>query len=168
LQVDGFFSNSVPTDAYRGAGGPERRAILEQLADKAARELGIDRAGDPASQPDPVLGDAYKTPVGPTYGCGDFPKVSRERSGSRTTPGLPSARNRVVALHRLLHRILRRRALADSGGDERASGFCEVAQVRASPGRQRHGVPRNAQPPKGTRRRSPRSSRILWVCRWRK
>src|SRR6202008_4914332 len=44
IEVTGVFSNSVPTDAYRGAGRPEACYVLERLVDKAARELGIDRA----------------------------------------------------------------------------------------------------------------------------
>src|SRR6185503_1946980 len=44
VEVTGVFSNTVPTDAYRGAGRPEACYVLERLADKAARELGIDRA----------------------------------------------------------------------------------------------------------------------------
>ena len=44
IEVTGVFTNTVPTDAYRGAGRPEACYVLERLADKAARELGIDRA----------------------------------------------------------------------------------------------------------------------------
>ena len=39
----GMFTNAVPTDAYRGAGKPETVCTLEQLIDKAAFELNIDR-----------------------------------------------------------------------------------------------------------------------------
>ncbi|MBY8974741.1 xanthine dehydrogenase family protein molybdopterin-binding subunit [Rhodobacteraceae bacterium NNCM2] len=42
--VRGAFVNSVPTDAYRGAGRPEAIYFTERLMDAAARELGIDRA----------------------------------------------------------------------------------------------------------------------------
>jgi carbon-monoxide dehydrogenase large subunit len=75
VEVNGFFSNSVPTDAYRGAGRPEACYVLEQLADKAARELGIDRAEIRRRNFIPPSAMPYKTPVGPTYDCGDFPKV---------------------------------------------------------------------------------------------
>src|SRR5207247_5351359 len=44
VEVSGVFSNTVPTDAYRGAGRPEACYVLERLADKAALELGLDRA----------------------------------------------------------------------------------------------------------------------------
>jgi len=75
VEVNGFFSNSVPTDAYRGAGRPEACYVLERLADKAARELGIDRAEVRRRNFIPPSAMPYKTPVGPTYDCGDFPKV---------------------------------------------------------------------------------------------
>ncbi|SFE42471.1 carbon-monoxide dehydrogenase large subunit [Sulfitobacter brevis] len=42
LRVEGFYTNTVQTDAYRGAGRPEAIYVLERLMDRAARELGID------------------------------------------------------------------------------------------------------------------------------
>jgi carbon-monoxide dehydrogenase large subunit len=41
--VKGYFSNSGPIDAYRGAGRPEAAYLMERLMDVAARKLGIDR-----------------------------------------------------------------------------------------------------------------------------
>ncbi len=35
------YTNTVPVDAYRGAGRPEASYVIERLMDKAARELGI-------------------------------------------------------------------------------------------------------------------------------
>ena len=75
VEVTGVFSNTVPTDAYRGAGRPEACYVLERLADKAARELGIDRAEIRRRNLIPVSAMPYKTPVGPTYDCGNFPQM---------------------------------------------------------------------------------------------
>jgi carbon-monoxide dehydrogenase large subunit len=75
VEVIGVFSNTVPTDAYRGAGRPEACYVLERLADKAARELGIDRAEIRRRNLIPVSAMPYKTPVGPTYDCGNFPQI---------------------------------------------------------------------------------------------
>src|SRR5439155_5840829 len=75
VEVTGVLSNTVPTDAYRGAGRPEACYVLERLADKAARELGIDRAEIRRRNLIPSSAMPYKTPVGPTYDCGDFPKI---------------------------------------------------------------------------------------------
>ena len=49
--------------------------MLERLADEAARELGIDRAEIRRRNLIPAEAMPYKTPIGPTYDCGDFPKV---------------------------------------------------------------------------------------------
>ena len=75
VQSIGVFTNTLPTDAYRGAGRPEACYVLERLADEAAHVLGLDRAE--IRRRNLIVAEAmpYKTPVGPTYDCGDFPKV---------------------------------------------------------------------------------------------
>jgi len=75
VEVNGFHSNTVPTDAYRGAGRPEACYVLERLADAAARKLGIDRAEIRRRNLIPREAMPYKTPLGPTYDCGDFPRM---------------------------------------------------------------------------------------------
>jgi carbon-monoxide dehydrogenase large subunit len=75
VQSTGVFTNTVPTDAYRGAGRPEACYVLERLADEAARVLGMDRAEIRRRNLVPVEAMPYKTPIGPTYDCGNFPKV---------------------------------------------------------------------------------------------
>lgn len=40
--VKGIFTNTVPLDAYRGAGRPEAAFLIERLMDVASAELGID------------------------------------------------------------------------------------------------------------------------------
>jgi carbon-monoxide dehydrogenase large subunit len=42
VNVKAVFTNTVPVDAYRGAGRPEATYQLERVIDKAARELGVD------------------------------------------------------------------------------------------------------------------------------
>jgi carbon-monoxide dehydrogenase large subunit len=44
LRGQGGTTNTVPVDAYRGAGRPEATFVLEQLVDIAAKEMCIDRA----------------------------------------------------------------------------------------------------------------------------
>ncbi|MBT4905769.1 MAG: xanthine dehydrogenase family protein, partial [Rhodospirillaceae bacterium] len=72
-EVQTVFTNTVPVDAYRGAGRPECTYLLERLVTKAAREVGI----DPVElrkmnmiQPDQY---PYQTPVALMYDCGDSP-----------------------------------------------------------------------------------------------
>ena len=69
------FTNTIPTDAYRGAGRPEACYVLERLADQAAAELGIDRAEIRRRNLIPASAMPYQTPVGPVYDCGDFPRL---------------------------------------------------------------------------------------------
>jgi carbon-monoxide dehydrogenase large subunit len=42
MEVRGAFTNTVPVDAYRGAGKPEANYIIERLIEAAARQTGID------------------------------------------------------------------------------------------------------------------------------
>lgn len=73
--VLGVYTNTVPVDAYRGAGRPEANYLVERLVDAAARELNIDRAElrrrnmvGPEAMP-------HSTPVGKSYDSGDFRRV---------------------------------------------------------------------------------------------
>jgi len=75
VEVTGVFTNTTPTDAYRGAGRPEACYVLERLADAAAARLGLDRAEIRRRNFIPSSAMPYKTPIGPTYDCGDFPKI---------------------------------------------------------------------------------------------
>ncbi len=75
VEVTCVFTNTQPTDAYRGAGRPEACYVLERLADRAARELGLDRAEIRRRNLIPREAMPYATPIGPTYDCGDFPRV---------------------------------------------------------------------------------------------
>ena len=134
VEVNGFFSNSVPTDAYRGAGRPEACYVLERLADKAARELGLDRAEIRRRNFIPPSAMPYKTPVGPTYDCGDFPKVF-ERAleladyagfAKRKMPG----RGIGIACYIESSGVAPSRLATAMGA---RVGFYEVAQVRVAP-----------------------------------
>jgi aerobic carbon-monoxide dehydrogenase large subunit len=75
VEVTGVFTHTTPTDAFRGAGRPEACYVLERLADRAAERLGIDRADIRRRNLIPPTAMPYKTPIGPTYDCGDFPKI---------------------------------------------------------------------------------------------
>jgi carbon-monoxide dehydrogenase large subunit len=70
--VLGVFTNTPPVDAYRGAGRPEANYLVERLIDRAALDLGIDRAE--LRRRNMVSPDAmpHTTPVGKTYDSGDF------------------------------------------------------------------------------------------------
>jgi carbon-monoxide dehydrogenase large subunit len=66
------FTNTVPVDAYRGAGRPEATYILERLVDRAAREMGIDQVEIRKKNFIPTDAFPYQTPVALAYDSGDY------------------------------------------------------------------------------------------------
>jgi carbon-monoxide dehydrogenase large subunit len=71
-EVKAVFTNTVPVDAYRGAGRPEATFLLERLMDVAAAETGIDRVELRRRnfiQPDQF---PYQTPVALQYDSGNY------------------------------------------------------------------------------------------------
>ena len=58
MRVRGVFTNTVPVDAYRGAGRPEAAYLIERLVDATARETRHDAGRDPAQELHPAEGDA--------------------------------------------------------------------------------------------------------------
>ena len=70
--VKAVFTNTVPVDAYRGAGRPEATYIVERIMNKAAQEMGVDQAELRRKnfiQPDQF---PYQTPVAVVYDTGDY------------------------------------------------------------------------------------------------
>ncbi len=70
-EVKVVFTNTVPTDAYRGAGRPEATFVLERLVDVAAQGLGIDRIEIRRRNMIPRDVFPYQTPVMLQYDSGD-------------------------------------------------------------------------------------------------
>ena len=60
VEVTGVFTNTTPTDAFRGAGRPEACYVLERLADTRGTEARHRSRGDPAAQSHPARGDAVQ------------------------------------------------------------------------------------------------------------
>jgi len=75
LNIKGTLTNTVPVDAYRGAGRPEAIYLLERVVDAAARELGL--APDELRRRNfiPPSAMPYQTPVESRYDSGDFAAV---------------------------------------------------------------------------------------------
>ncbi len=70
--VTGVFTNTVPVDAYRGAGRPEANYVIERTIDAAARELEIDPAELRRRNFIPAGELPYKTALGAVYDSGNF------------------------------------------------------------------------------------------------
>jgi carbon-monoxide dehydrogenase large subunit len=71
-EVKAVFTNTVPVDAYRGAGRPEATYLLERLMDVAAKEAGLDRVEFRRRNFIPKDAFPYQTPVALQYDSGDY------------------------------------------------------------------------------------------------
>ena len=70
VNVKAVFTNTVPVDAYRGAGRPEATFQLERVIDKAAREMKIDPLE--IRRRNFIDSFPYATPVAVEYDTGDY------------------------------------------------------------------------------------------------
>ena len=75
IRVRCVFTNTLPVDAYRGAGRPEASYIIERLIARAARELGIDPAV--LRQRNMLTPECFPhaTPTGLTYDSGRYAEI---------------------------------------------------------------------------------------------
>lgn len=101
IRVRGVFTNTAPTDAYRGAGKPEALFVLERLIDTAAREMRIEpselrRRNLIAPQMLP-----YKTASGQTYDAGDFAQALERALALAEHAGVAKRRKQSAKLKRL-------------------------------------------------------------------
>ena len=71
-RVRTVFTNTVPVDAYRGAGRPEAAYVIERLVDAAARKLGMTPDAIRRKNFIPPKAMPYKTATGKVYDSGDF------------------------------------------------------------------------------------------------
>ena len=69
-EVDAVYTNTVPVDAYRGAGRPEATFVVERLIEVAARELGVDPAD--LRKKNFIKKFPHQTPVIMNYDAGDY------------------------------------------------------------------------------------------------
>src|SRR5205814_1395777 len=69
-EVDAVYTNTVPVDAYRGAGRPEATFVVERLVEVGAREQGIDPAD--LRKKNFISKFPHQTPVIMAYDAGDY------------------------------------------------------------------------------------------------
>jgi carbon-monoxide dehydrogenase large subunit len=74
-EVHAMFTNTVPTDAYRGAGRPEACFVLERLIEQAAIQTGMDRMELRRKNFIKTTDMPYASPLGPIYDSGDFQRL---------------------------------------------------------------------------------------------
>jgi carbon-monoxide dehydrogenase large subunit len=69
-EVDAVYTNTVPVDAYRGAGRPEATFVVERLVEVGAREMGQDPAE--LRRKNFIKQFPHQTPVILAYDAGDY------------------------------------------------------------------------------------------------
>jgi len=89
-EVTGVFTNTVPVDAYRGAGRPEATFVVERLVSKAALEMGIDQAE--LRRRNFIKAFPYATPVGLTYDTGNYEATLSAAIKIADVAGFPARR----------------------------------------------------------------------------
>jgi carbon-monoxide dehydrogenase large subunit len=92
VRVKGVFTNTVPVDAYRGAGRPEAAYAIERLIDYAARQLGVPPQElrrrnfiKPEAMP-------YQTALGLNYDSGEFARNVDQALAAADLAGFPARR----------------------------------------------------------------------------
>ena len=126
VRLRAAYTNTVPVDAYRGAGRPEAAYVIERLVDAAARELGV--APDALRRRNFIKPKAmpYATATGRVYDTGDFAAHMARAQELADWDGFQDARRggeaqRAAARHRAcdLHRGLRHDGPGHRDGDAR-------------------------------------------------
>ncbi|MCB1431008.1 MAG: xanthine dehydrogenase family protein molybdopterin-binding subunit [Alphaproteobacteria bacterium] len=83
--VKAVYTNTVPVDAYRGAGRPEACYMVERIMEVAARKLGVDPAE--LRNKNFIRQFPYQTPVILTYDSGDFEGNLRKAQAAADVAG---------------------------------------------------------------------------------
>jgi len=89
-EVKAVFTNTVPVDAYRGAGRPEATYVVERLVETAAREMNIEPAE--IRRRNFIRSFPYATPVGLTYDTGDYEACLARAIELADVAGFPARR----------------------------------------------------------------------------
>ena len=139
-EVDSVYTNTVPVDAYRGAGRPEATFVVERLIEVAARELGLDPAD--LRKKNFVRTFPYQTVVASLYDAGDYEASLSKAMEIHDVKGFKQAQARErqarqAARHRLfdLYRGLRDRAVGGGRLARRRRGPVGIRRGAGQPDR---------------------------------
>jgi len=88
VEVDAWFTNTAPVDAYRGAGRPEATYLLERIVSRAAWELGMTQ--DAIRSKNFITQFPYQTPVALQYDTGDFHALMNHANKLGDVAGFPA------------------------------------------------------------------------------
>jgi aerobic carbon-monoxide dehydrogenase large subunit len=138
VEVDAWFTNTAPVDAYRGAGRPEATYLLERLVSRCAWELGLSQ--DEIRKRNFISAFPYQTPVALQYDTGDFHTVMEKANALADVAGF-AQRRKASEAKGLLRGIgyssyIEACGLAPSniaGALGARAGLFEVGEIRVNP-----------------------------------
>ena len=87
MSARGVFTNTVPIDAYRGAGKPEANYLIERLVELAARRFGIDPVE--LRRRNLISEFPYRKALGTTVDSGKFAANLAEAAARANRPAVP-------------------------------------------------------------------------------
>jgi carbon-monoxide dehydrogenase large subunit len=140
VEVKAVFTNTVPVDAYRGAGRPEATFLLERLVDAIAHDTGIDRVELRRKNFIPADAFPYQTPVALQYDSGDYEATLKGALLASDYAGFEARRRAAAAKGKLrglgISTYLEACGIAPSavvGSLGARAGLYEVANIRVHP-----------------------------------
>ena len=124
VTVRGAFTNTVPVEAYRGAGRPEAVYLIERLVDTCARETGL--APDEIRRRNMISPETmpYETALGESYDSGEFARLMDEAMKLADWSGFPARRAQSEAQGKLRGIGMATYIESCAGGEE------EIAELR--------------------------------------
>jgi carbon-monoxide dehydrogenase large subunit len=139
-EVKAVFTNTVPVDAYRGAGRPEATFLIERLVDAVAKDTGIDKIELRRKNFIPSDAFPYQTPVALQYDSGDYTATLNAALQTADYAGFEARRTAAAARGKLrgigVSTYLEACGIAPSavvGSLGARAGLYEVANIRVHP-----------------------------------
>jgi carbon-monoxide dehydrogenase large subunit len=139
-EVKAVFTNTVPVDAYRGAGRPEATFLLERLVDTICHDTGADPVAIRLQNFIPKDAFPYQTPVALQYDSGDYFTTLEVAMKNADYAGFPARKAAAAAKGKLrgigLSTYLEACGIAPSavvGSLGARAGLYEVANIRVHP-----------------------------------
>ena len=140
VEVKAAFTNTVPVDAYRGAGRPEATFLVERLVDAVAHDLKMDRVEVRRRNFIPADAFPYQTPVALQYDSGDYGKTLDEALKASDWAGFEARRAESAKRGKLrgigISTYIEACGIAPSavvGSLGARAGLYEVANIRVHP-----------------------------------
>ncbi len=139
-EVKAVFTNTVPVDAYRGAGRPEATFLLERLVDTICHDTGADPIAIRRQNFIPKDAFPYQTPVALQYDSGDYFTTIEVAMKNADYAGFPARQAAAAAKGKLrgigISTYLEACGIAPSavvGSLGARAGLYEVANIRVHP-----------------------------------